>query len=161
MSEPKREPKTQVRTDPAPDDADRGWPQRIVVGIDNSTEAAAALERALELASRAQTTVIAVHAVGLLEGSGYRYEPDLDEIIAKANAIVACPQRLIDPPIKEAGPPAEVIERVTERVGADLIVVGRRGAGDAWRPLGSTSEALLIRASVPVLVVSAPTSPPN
>ena len=103
---------------------------------------------------RAGSTVVVVHAVGLLEGAGYRPEFDLDEMIAKANARIACPPELLAPPIKEVGPPAEVLERIVARVGGDLIVVGRRGSGDAWRPLGSTSECVLIRTSVPVLVVS-------
>jgi nucleotide-binding universal stress UspA family protein len=134
--------------------ADMTWPQRIVVGVDDSPEASLALERALELAMRAGSTVVVVHAVGLLEGAGYRPEFDLDEMIAKANARIACPAELLAPPIREVGPPAEVLERIVERVGGDLIAVGRRGAGDAWRPLGSTSEGVLIHASVPVLVVS-------
>ena len=130
------------------------WPERIVVGVDDSTEASLALERALELAMRAGSTVVVVHAVGLLEGAGYRPDFDLDEMTAKANARVGCPPELLAPPIKEVGPPAEVLERIVERVGGDLIVVGRRGSGVAWRPLGSTSEGVLTRARVPVLVVS-------
>jgi nucleotide-binding universal stress UspA family protein len=140
--------------DRASADAETTWPERVVVGVDDSPEASLALERALELAMRAGSTVVVVHAVGLLEGAGYRREFDLDEMIAKANARVGCPAELLAPPIKEVGPPADVLERVVERVGGDLIVVGRRGSGVAWRPLGSTSEGVLTRASVPVLVVS-------
>ena len=58
--------------------------------------------------------------------------------------------------IEEDGPPADVIVRVAEREGADLIVVGSRGIGQAPRLLGSTSEAVLAHARLPTVVVPAP-----
>lgn len=55
--------------------------------------------------------------------------------------------------ILEDGRPADVIVRIAARVQADLIVVGRRGLGQAPRLLGSTSEAALAHARIPVVVV--------
>ena len=134
------------------------WPERIVVGVDDSPEASTALDRAFELAARARSTVVTVHAVGLLEGGGYRPTVDLDGIVAGASARTGCPPELIAAPITETGPPAEVLVRIATQVGGDLIVVGRRGQGLAW-PLGSTSEGVLTNATAPVLVVTAHPTP--
>lgn len=52
------------------------------------------------------------------------------------------------------GVPAEVIVADIERTGADLVVVGARGTGGVARLLlGSVSEAVLIHAPCPVLIV--------
>jgi nucleotide-binding universal stress UspA family protein len=131
------------------------WPERIVVGVDASPESVLALDRALVLAARAGSTVVVVHAVGLLEGAHYRPAVDLDEILAQAQARAECPRELIAPPHTETGPPVEALTRVAHRVGGDLIVVGRRGQGAAW-PLGSTSDGVLRTTTIPVLVVSSP-----
>ena len=97
-----------------------------------------------------------VHAVGLLEEGAFRPRPDLDEIVRRASEHVVVPPGLVEPPLFEDGPPADVLVRVAERVGGDLVVVGTRGIGAAARPLGSTSDSVLLKASVPVLVVPAP-----
>ena len=57
------------------------------------------------------------------------------------------------------GVPAEVITRVADDQHAVLIVVGSRGLGQATHVLGSTSEAVLARAKIPVLIVPAGSSP--
>jgi nucleotide-binding universal stress UspA family protein len=132
--------------------ADR-WPTMIVVGVDDSAEAQVALDRALELAMTCVSTVVIVHAVGLLEGGGYRPTVDLAKIAATSCRRTGCAAELIREQVVEQGSPAEVLAHVCERVGADLIVVGRRGQGLAW-PIGSTSEAMLARSTTPVLVVS-------
>ena len=130
------------------------WPERIVVGIDASPEASIALVRALELGARAGSTVVAVHAVGLLERANYVPHFDLSDMIRRANQTAGCPAELIAAPRSEVGHAPDVLVRVADQVGGDLIVVGRRGEGQSWRPLGSTSEAVLDTATVPVLVVT-------
>jgi nucleotide-binding universal stress UspA family protein len=134
------------------DRTDNAWPERIVVGVDASSDSLTALDRALALAARAGSTVVPTHAVGILEGAHYRPAIDLDGIVADATKRSGCPPELIAPPIFETGPPAEVLVRVARRVGGDLIVVGRSGLGAAW-PLGSTSEGVLAKTTTPVLVV--------
>ena len=131
------------------------WPERIVVGVDSSPESDAALDRAVELAFRAGSTVVVVHAVGLLEEAAYKPRPDLDAIVAAAVERTGCPASLVGPPVRDDGPAVEVMLRTVERLGGDLVVVGRRGVGDAEAPLGSTSQGVLDRATVPVLVVGA------
>ena len=63
------------------------------------------------------------------------------------------PDVLIGRSIVEAGPPADALIRAAERVGGELLVIGRRGLGTAASSLGSTSEAVLDVAGIPVLIV--------
>lgn len=125
----------------------------FVVGIDRSAESAAALAGALRLTTALNRPLVVVHAVGLLEEGGYRSEPEVDEIIAGARAAVPGSEHADVSVVREDGPAIDVILRVAERIGAEVIAVGRRGLGEAPRPLGSVSEGLLARAHVPVLVV--------
>jgi len=96
-----------------------------------------------------------VHAVGLLEEGGYRAPPPLDEVLVSARGHAWSPSLDVEV-VTEDGPAADVLLRVAERVGEAMIVVGRRGMGAAPRPLGSVSESVLARATMPVLVVPAP-----
>jgi nucleotide-binding universal stress UspA family protein len=125
---------------------------RLVVGVDTSPESIAALDWALRTAAAFGGSVTVVHAVGLLEEGGYRPRPDLTAIVEDACAGVAepCPPTNV---VLEDGPAADVLIRVAERDDADMIVVGRRGLGQAPRVLGSVSEHVLDFARLPVLVV--------
>lgn len=52
------------------------------------------------------------------------------------------------------GPPAETILRLAHEEGADLLVIGTRGAGNSREDaFGSTTKAVLRHAELPVLVV--------
>ena len=55
--------------------------------------------------------------------------------------------------VMRPGPGADALLAVADELGADLIVVGRRGVGATPRLLGSTSEQVLGRATVPVVVL--------
>jgi nucleotide-binding universal stress UspA family protein len=140
---------------------DSNWPERIVVGVDRSPESREALDRALQLARRSGSTVVVVHAIGLLEEGAFVPGTDLDQLTRDACVRTGCPPELLAPPVAEDGRSVDVICRVAERVSGDLIVLGRRGAGAAGRPpgpsipLGSSSAGVIERARVPVLVVSA------
>jgi len=134
----------------------------VVVGVDTSAESLAALDWALRLGADLGWRVVAVHAVGLLEGSHLQPHPDLDGIVDTARGHMAQSERLVVDTVLEDGPPADVISRIAVREHASLIVVGSRGLGQATRLLGSTSESVLAAVSIPVLVVpagSTPTSP--
>jgi nucleotide-binding universal stress UspA family protein len=124
----------------------------LIVGVDRSEESAVALRTAIAVAGSLSAPLTVVHAVGLLEEGGYRSAPRVDELVARARHEAAV--RPVDVEVvTEDGPAADVLLRVAERIGAGIIVVGRRGLGAAPRPLGSVSEAVLARAVVPVLVV--------
>jgi nucleotide-binding universal stress UspA family protein len=131
----------------------------LVVGIDASPESLAAVEWAMRLAGVLRRPVLAVHAVGLLEGQHLRPHPDVAATVAAARALNA---RYSDVEVEttfEAGAPAEIITRIADDRHAVLIVVGSRGLGQATQLLGSTSEAVLARATIPVLIVPAGSSP--
>jgi nucleotide-binding universal stress UspA family protein len=136
-----------------PAGVDVNWPARILAAIDLSPESMAALAYAARLARATGATVVPVHAVGLLEEGGYRPRPDLDGVVTATRQETACPAAQIAAPIVEDGPAPEVVVRVAGRVGADLIVIGRRGIGGALGALGSTSEHVVAHSAVPVLVV--------
>ena len=127
----------------------------LVVGVDGSDESAAALTLALRWATALGRPLTVVHAVGLLEEGGYLPAPEVADQVAAAHRAVPGSDAAEVDVVREDGPAVDVLLRVAERLGADTIVVGRRGLGEAPRPLGSVSEALLARAHVPVVVVPA------
>ena len=135
-----------------------GPPACVIVGVDASRASVAALEWALKLAGELRCRILAVHAIGLLEEGGYRARPDMAEIVDRAIKRACLIAGFPVERIEEDGPPADVIVRVAERENADLIVVGSRGLGQASRLLGSTSEAVLAHAHLPVVVVPSSTS---
>jgi nucleotide-binding universal stress UspA family protein len=131
----------------------------VIVGVDGSLESEAALEWAVRLAAPLGWRVVAVHAVGLLEGGGYRPRTDAVGLVEGVRRRL---DGVADVPVEEiveAGHPAETIVRVAERERGALIVVGSRGLGEAPRLLGSTSEAVLAHTHAPVLIVPRPDLP--
>ena len=127
-------------------------PRCLVAGVDASPESLAALDLALALADRLDARLVVVHAVGLLEEGGYRARPDLAEIVEDARQRVGAGDAAVDT-VYEDGPPPDVLLRIAEREAAELLVVGSRGVSGARRQLGSTSEAVITTARIPVLVI--------
>jgi nucleotide-binding universal stress UspA family protein len=140
--------------------------ERIVVGVDGSNQAAAALEWAVRMARGMGSEVIAVFAI--------------DVPLWLAEPYVATPPPQFDPewrremqdafeerwckPLKDAGVkyrtimddgrPASVVNRVAEGMNADLIILGRRGRGGvAELVLGSVSHELVLQSKRPVLLI--------
>ena len=126
---------------------------RVVVGVDTSAESLTALDWALRITAAFSAELVVVHAIGLLEEGGYRPRPDVAALVDEARRRGPDVGRTPVEIAAEDGPAADVVLRVADRVHADLIVVGRRGLGQAPRLLGSVSEAVLAHAGVPVLVV--------
>jgi nucleotide-binding universal stress UspA family protein len=111
--------------------------QKIAVGTDLSETAAIAVEHAGWIASRVGAEMVLIHA-GPDPG-----EP-LQELAKKYGAEVAI----------AAGPPAEVLLSETERVGADLLVVGSVGMSGAKRfMLGNVPNKVSHHADRDLLVV--------
>jgi nucleotide-binding universal stress UspA family protein len=131
----------------------------LVVGVDASPESLAAVEWAMRLAGDLRRPVLAVHAVGLLEGQHLRPHPDVAATVAAARALNGRYSDVEVETMFEVGAPAEIITRIADDRNAVLIVVGSRGLGQATQFLGSTSEAVLARATIPVLIVPAGSSP--
>jgi nucleotide-binding universal stress UspA family protein len=142
----------------------------IVVGVDGSADSRVALVWAAELATSLGAEVVAVHGRGLLErfsaGPVDRPDPEHDDARARFEhdwcaplADLAVPSRRI---LVEAAA-VEAVLGVAHDIDADLIVVGRRGAGGAGGAgtIGSTSHQVVQAAHLPVVVVPGVPSPPS
>jgi nucleotide-binding universal stress UspA family protein len=135
----------------------------IVVGIDDSTEAKAALRFALEEARFRQARLLAIHAIDSFGSypslavdvsTVHRAAEDLlenvtGEVIGERGD-VEIERRVVD------GAPGAVL--VAESRSADLLIVGSRGHGGfAGLLLGSVSQQCAHHAECPVVIVR-PTS---
>ena len=135
----------------------------VVVGVDGSRHAAAALRFAAEEAvmRKAQLRVVCAWEVpiestmsvglvpGLMRSFGDEAEGIVQEAIVKAKKLqpsISCEPRVVE------GHPDSVL--VDEAKGATLLVVGTRGRGElAGMLLGSVSRQVLHHATCPVTVV--------
>jgi nucleotide-binding universal stress UspA family protein len=137
--------------------------QRVLVGVDESPNAARALEWAVALARGLGAEVVAVHALGLLThlgaGAPVPAEGHAEEVRKRMDEEWCAPLRRSGVPWRSllvGGDPVGVLQRAAEEEDAGLVVVGRRGAGN--RPglfLGSTSHQLAEACSRPVVIVPA------
>ena len=133
----------------------------IVVGIDGSAPSDAALMWAMTAALAFDAQVVAVHAVGLLEGPHREDESHRpsDEMVVRLRHEIGRTFEHLDrlPELRvvfEPGAPGDALLRVAEDEHADLVVVGRRGCGEPSQlDLGSTSRSVAARGTVPVVVV--------
>jgi len=141
----------------------------IVVGVDGSAGAKAALRWALDEARLRRTVLRVVHAWTFpYAGTGYGILPLVDETLEKKLDENA--RALLDQVLTEAGAAATgvEVERVTEEGapahvllehadGADLLVVGSRGFGGfKGLLLGSVSQQCVHHARCAVVVVPTP-----
>lgn len=144
--------------------------KRIVIGVDGSEHAAAALDWAISMAKQLQAEVVAVFAIpppNFLEyGAGYavpvtpveldpewrsEMEREFKEQWCKALQGSGLRYRTV----VEDGRAASVISAVADREEADLVVVGRRGRGGvAEMLLGSVSHELSHHCTRPVVLIS-------
>jgi len=147
------------------------WPKKILVGTDGSEDAALAVRAALDLSSEAGAELHVVHAWRRpqalpLARPGLAYpsleaishsetlEREAEELLEEqADRIRAADGTLARAHLRE-GRAAEEISGLAEELGADLVVVGSRGAGTVKRlTTGSVSEGVAHLAKCPVLVV--------
>ena len=135
----------------------------VVCGIDGSVNAQHAMQWAADLVASSGGEVIAIHALGLVERLGGETVPTASHRseIEDLCVTVWC-ARLADSGVtwRHAvldGHPVDVMLRAAEEYDAGLIVVGRRGQGNA-AAIGSTSAELARHASFPVAIVPSPGS---
>jgi nucleotide-binding universal stress UspA family protein len=141
----------------------------IVVGVDRSQHAQAALAQAVDIARTQQSALTVVIAYSTVMPWGpvsplpqSAVDDFLTGIRADAKAIAdetaaAIPKELNADIRMVEGAAAQAILDQVEVGGHDLIVVGSRGRGDASSLLlGSVSHAVLHHARVPVLIVHVP-----
>ncbi|WP_049924414.1 universal stress protein [Halopiger djelfimassiliensis] len=130
--------------------------RQLLVPMDDSEPARAALEHALSVFPDAEVTV--VHAVDDLEaGYGGGPEPGADgttpAFFADVHDIAADHDRTVETTVIE-GTSADAILEYARREGIDQIVMGSEGRSGVSRMLlGSVAEAVARRSSVPVTIV--------
>lgn len=138
--------------------------KKILVSTDFSSCSEAALTMATALARDSGATLLIVHVeeIPLATGSAeFLYsvpEPNTQELkrlladVKPRDPRVAFEHHLL------AGDPAEAIIRTAEQEGVDIIVIGTHGRTGLTRLLmGSVAEAIVRRATCPVLTVKQPT----
>jgi len=147
----------------------------IVVGVDHSAGAKAALRFALDEARFRQARLRAVHAwqfgyvgAGFIGGSYPVLGGELDELRGAAEAALDATLREAIPDAGEVEIERRVVEGapgavlVEESRGADLLVVGSRGHGGfAGLLLGSVSQQCAHHAECPVVIVRASSAKPD
>jgi nucleotide-binding universal stress UspA family protein len=135
--------------------------RKIVVAVDGSAHAQAALDFAVDMASHYGATLLLLHAfphVSDLLGTPYHEhllaartligQQLLESARAQAGDAVPVETQLLE------GPPAPAILRAAAAEHCDMIVVGSRGQGQlAGLLLGSVSSVVAQQASCPVLIV--------
>ena len=141
--------------------------ERILVGVDGSSNGRRALEWAMLLGRQSDAEVIAVHAIGLLAhlgpGPGVPSHAHLPELRQTFETEWCAP--LGNSPIRHRlllidGAPVQVMLSLVESEQIDVIVVGSRGVGGFPElNLGSTSHQLAEHADCPVLIVPADPEP--
>lgn len=133
----------------------------VVVGYDGSSTSRAAVEHAARQAGP-QGKIYVVHSYAPPpDWLGFpNYQRVLDDHRARGQATLDG-LTMSDDPLLETkfetelldSPPAEAITKVAETRGADEIVIGSRGLGRVRSALGSVSQEVLHRATIPVVVI--------
>ena len=146
---------------------------RILVAVDGSAHAAAALKQAIDIARTQQASLTVMTAWQpfslLYEGMGMGFAPTIEDGPAVTAAIEAAARSVLDAAVAlvpaEMSAQADLVEgHATEVIldairsgGHDLVVVGSRGRGGIGALLlGSVSHNLIQHSPVPVLVVHLP-----
>lgn len=142
-----------------------GLPRKILVATDGSADAAMAARRAADMSRAFGSELYVVHVVpvdqpyhlfdGEAEGpsiygedrerAGELLEAEIEKVRLEGGKVEKGY-------LQEGEPDAEIVD-LAERIGADLIVAGSRGAGTLRRPIGSISSSIVAHAHCPVLVV--------
>ena len=160
----KETPGTEARTSDR-DEGRRGARGTVLVGVDDSPEAEAAVRWALVYADAVRADLTVLHAWYLTYEYGWISElpapgdptvvarQQIEEMLAKARTATGVDADAVPATITiVAGRPAATLVEAAEH--ADLIVVGRRGRGGfAGLQLGSVSAQVVAHARCAVTVV--------
>ncbi len=129
--------------------------QQILYATDFSDDSLAGLPYALSFAQKYASGLVLVHALERLSESPYldgrMATVHLRELVPSGLPLAGAPGVVV-----EMGSPANVIIDAAEKIAADLIVIGARGAGSLARlasHFGSVAHKIVCRARCPVLTV--------
>ena len=143
--------------------------ERMLVPLDGSRLAEAALPIAARLAEATGSTITLLHVIESDAPSSVHGEPHLASgkeaaaYLARLTRELASGGRLVDYHVHEVpvGNVARSIADHAEEQGSDLIIVSTHGAGDIRRGLwGSIAQRVLQLSRRPVLLVRTPRTPP-
>lgn len=141
-------------------------PRTIVVGVDGSEEAKHAARLATSIARRTGAEIHLMTVVRPPEGWwGIVGSPPTSTALGKT--LMDAKQEILDSmldsldlsgieyqTVEDIGDPARMLVEYAEKTGADLLIVGKRGAGLIERMvLGSVANRVVHDAPCPVLVV--------
>lgn len=141
----------------------------VVVGLDHSETARAAVDHAAEVAARRRLRLRIVHSY---ESGDPYVRATMSDMVAVERALREAAERFtarVAEEVAEAHPDLDVTTHIdpgpavplllTESEGAETLVVGSRGAGGfAGHLLGSTTLQVASHARCPVITVPAPSS---
>lgn len=135
----------------------------VVVGVDGSASAAAAVEWATEVALALSSPMVVVHAVSYeLPGSPYSFGDAMDragQAIAEEQSRPARDGGVEVRTVVRTLDPRALIPETADELDARLVVVGSRGAGPiASLLMGSTASFLAERCEHPTVLVPRPAS---
>ena|ERR1022692_2331255 len=128
---------------------------KVVIGYDPSDTGVRAFDTGVELAIALDAEIHLVTAFtdgakGSIEITAERR--DAERLLGKAAGRISAPgAQVFQHAIPEA--PSDAIVRVATETGADIIVIGNRGAQGARRVLGSIASAIVGHAACSVFVV--------
>lgn len=121
------------------------WPRHVMVALDPAAVDAAALHQGMGVATQC---ALPLTLVAVVQGAATDAAQTLDRALATARIKVPGAQAEL-----LQGKPHQVLTDAARRLGADLIVVGRRGEGGfarAW--IGGAAQKVIGLAECPVLV---------
>jgi len=128
---------------------------KVVIGYDSSGTGERAFDSGVELATAlgAEIHIVTAFSDGPKGGTQITTERrDAERLLEKAaGRIKATGAQVFKHAIPEA--PADAIVRIATETGADIIVIGNRGAQGARRVLGSVASAIVGHAPCSVFVV--------
>jgi nucleotide-binding universal stress UspA family protein len=135
--------------------------KNILVPYDNSKNSMRALNKAIVLANVTNAKITLVHVICYYLSNSKPNDPylkylkeDACSLMEKAKKIVARENVLVEEKILY-GRISEEILKLMQKKKFDLVVIGRRGQDFRLSPyVGSVSNALVQRSSIPVLVVT-------
>ncbi len=134
--------------------------KNILVAIDGSKNSYRGLDKAISIA-KGGGTITAIYVFHLPWQAGIKFTKNMKkESSAKATRAIGIAKGLVEKngiPFKwktTAGNTGDAIVNTAKRIRADMIVIGVRGIGAAKEKfLGSTSNHVMHKAKMPVLVV--------
>ena len=135
--------------------------KNILVPLDGSKNSFRGLDKAISIAKDSNATITGIYVFHLPRLAGIKLTKNMEkEAKAKATRAIGIAKGLVEKngiPYKwktTAGKTGDAIVNTAKGIRADMIVIGARGLGATKEKfLGSTSNYVMHKANMPVLVV--------